>query len=210
MFWYLFEELADFYKVDHEYHEPGTFFAVWAKGEKEATKTAEKWASDADALSVAGRYKTMKATEKGAKSRGKKYKSAIISFGVKDGTLISAKELIKLNESFKVNSPTLNKLVNMEYSDPRQKDGCKIVAEKGGSFRHGDDVVDGSYIMYQDNALPGKFVAVHVSDSVNEETDEPNVAVVAIGNNKQKVMQNMAYRMRRMKDAVDGNLSNNE
>ncbi len=258
MWWYLFEELADFYKLDHEHHSPGNFFAVWAKGEKDAMKTAERWSNDTDGLVVAGRYKNMKAAEKGARSRGKVYKSVTISFAVKDGGLVATKDVIKMNEgtfklgdkvkisstgkngvidklfakdkynvkvsgltqkekgprngvfmysaselkldeSFNVNAPTLNKLVNMEYSDPRQKDGCKIVAEKCGKLNDSD----GSYIMYQDSALPGKYVAVHVSDDINEDSESANVSVVAIGSSKKHVKERMAYRIRRNKGSVN-------
>ncbi len=179
--------------MDHKYHQAGNFFAVWAKTAKEAEKIANRWASDSDSLAIVGSYKTMKACEKAAKSRGPKYKHSTVSFAVRDGSLMSIKDAKNLNESFKVNSPTLDKLVNMEYVDPRQKDGCKIVAEKCGKLNDSD----GSYIMYQDNALPGKYVAVHVSDDMNEETDSANVKVIAIGTSKKNVKERMAYRIRR-------------
>ena len=104
-----------------------------------------------------------------------------------------------MTENFKVNSPTLSKLANMEYSDPREKDGCRIAAEKTGKYVKEGNVSDGNYIMYQDNDLPGKFIAVHVSDDINEDTGSANVNVVAIGTSKKNVLERMAYRMRRAK-----------
>ena len=196
MYWYVMEDEMDYFDYDDNRHQVGDMFAVYAKNEKEAFKTADKWSSATADVSILGRWKTFKAAQAGMNKTSKLYAKKTLSFGVKDGSLLSIRDA--MNESFKVNSPTLNKLVNMEYSDPRQKDGCKIVAEKCGQFEGSN----GNYIMYQDNALPGKFVAVHVSDDMNEESGEANVSVVALGNSRKKVMQNMAYRARRNKSDV--------
>ena len=104
-----------------------------------------------------------------------------------------------LEESFNVHYPQLKKLVNMEYGDPRQKDGCSIVAEKCGKMKKEGRIIEGSYIMYEDSEMKGKYIAVHVSDAINEESGEPEVSVIAIGS-KKSVRERMGYRMRKNKN----------
>ena len=113
------------------------------------------------------------------------------------GTL---KESEELDESFNVHYPALKKLVNLQYKDPRTQDGCKIVAEKCGKIKkENGEVANGSFIMYEDSELKGKYIAVHVTEEINEESGESDVTVIAIGN-KQKVRERMGYRIRRNKN----------
>ena len=96
--------------------------------------------------------------------------------------------------------PSLKKLVNVNYADPRvdsEENKFKIHAEVDGPFVKGDKTIDGTYVMYEDEAYPGNYVAVHVSSGVNEETGDPEVSVVAMDKNKHLVRDRMAYRKRK-------------
>ena len=110
----------------------------------------------------------------------------------------------KFDESFNIHYPSLKKLVDLQYDDPRTKDSCTIVAEKCGKLRkENGEVIEGSYIMYEDSEMKGKFIAVHVSDAINEESGESEVNVIAIGN-KKSVRERMGYRIRRNKNLEEG------
>lgn len=100
--------------------------------------------------------------------------------------------------------PSLKKLVNVSYTDPRAEGGnYKIHAEVDGACVVDGKAIDGTYIMYEDDAYPGNYIAVHVANEVNEESDEPMINVVAMDKNKKLVRDRMAYRRRKSKAAVN-------
>ena len=103
----------------------------------------------------------------------------------------------KLNE-FKASYPSLKKIFSMSYTDPRvETEGKKICSEKSGDYSHGEKLYKGHYIVYNDAELPGKFIGIHVSNEINEETGDPIINVIAIDKNKNSVVRRMNYRMKK-------------
>ncbi len=174
---------------------------VHAKNKKDAEKNISKaYSSNATEIKIGTDYDTYST----ARAVWPKIKIVIDSRGLLNKSEI--KKLKLMGESMNVHYPALKKLVNLQYTDPRTKDGCSIVAEKCGKFKvkKESEAIDGSYIMYEDSEMKGKYIAVHVSDAINEESGEATINVIAIGN-KQSVRERMGYRMRRNKNVNERN-----
>ena len=128
----------------------------------------------------------------------------IYDIKVSKGKIVSFKINEGIKESKITHYPSLKNLVKMSYTDPRvATEGTKIHVEKEGIFVQGDSVIEGSYIMYEDKGLPGKYIAVHVSNDVSEDSGEPTVNVIALDMNRKQVKERMAYRMRKSKGACN-------
>lgn len=107
-------------------------------------------------------------------------------------------------DEFKIRYPSLKGLASIQYEDPRaNSEGKKIFAEKEAPFCAGDTVHNGHYIMYSDARLPGKYIAVHISEDLNEETGEPHIHAVAIDPDRRKVANRMNYRIRTSRNSIE-------
>lgn len=106
--------------------------------------------------------------------------------------------LVVVKESY-THYPSLKKLVNVHYTDPRNEsegDKYKIHAEVNGPIVKDGKGIPGTYVMYEDEAYPGNYIAVHVAKKLNED-GESNVTVVAMDKSRALVRDRMAYRRRR-------------
>ena len=106
-----------------------------------------------------------------------------------------------VNENYKLHYPSLKKLTQLQYTDPRiNTENKKIHMEKEGNFRHGGDNINGHYIVYEDKGMAGSYIAVHISSEINEETGEAQqINIVAIDKNRPSVVRRVSYRMRQSK-----------
>jgi len=190
------------------------YFGVWAKSKGEAEKIAKKWAPPSANGIIVIPQKAKNADEFLKINKGK-----TIDFVVdKDGQMVRVKAnklqgniaeaTMRKNKEVKENYthfPSLKKLVQINYTDPRNKesDGYKIHTEVEGQCVVDGKCVEGTYVMYEDEAYPGNYIAVHVSNDLNEETGEPEINVVAMDKNKKLVRDRLAYRRRKSKSAVN-------
>lgn len=111
-------------------------------------------------------------------------------------------EVIK--ESYKVHYPSLKKMTQLQYTDPRvNSEGKKIHVEKEGCFKKGDEVIEGHYVVYEDEGMPGSYIGVHIGSSISEETGEAPVNVVAIDPSRTAVMNRVSYRSRTSNSKVE-------
>jgi len=100
--------------------------------------------------------------------------------------------------------PTLKKLVQVQYTDPRNKEGgFKIHTEFDGPYVNDRGIIEGTYVMYEDENFPGNFIGVHVSNELSEEDRTPVINVVAMDRDKKLVRDRMAYRRRKSNAAVN-------
>lgn len=107
-------------------------------------------------------------------------------------------ELVAIEESYKVHYPSLKKMTQLQYTDPRvNTEGKTIHVTKEGNFRKGDSNCQGTYIVYEDAGMPGSYIGVHIGNDINEESGEAPVSVVAIDTNRAAVVNRVAYRMRK-------------
>jgi hypothetical protein len=103
----------------------------------------------------------------------------------------------RINEAFKVTYPSLQKFVNVNFTDPRvYNTDRKIYYESDGTLLHDDQLIEGHYIMYEDKTMPRKYIAVFVDKKVNEDTGEISVYPIGIDNNKHKTISKIKYRQR--------------
>jgi len=102
-------------------------------------------------------------------------------------------------DSFKAHYPSLKKLVQMNYTDPRTTE-CNIKFEREGIFKNGDDAIKGSYVVYEEE---GFHIGVHVSSDINEDSGDPSVNVIAIDKNPNAVTNRVLYRIRRSKNVEE-------
>ena len=104
--------------------------------------------------------------------------------------------------SYRIHYPSLKKLSELNYCDPRSDTtGKRIFVEKEGNFRKGESNIGGHYVIYEDEGFPGSYIGVHVSSEINEDSGEPSVNVVAIDPSRSAVLNRVAYRMRQSKIA---------
>lgn len=107
-------------------------------------------------------------------------------------------------DEFKIRYPSLRGLASIQYEDPRaSKEGKKIFAEKEGQLFADGQVYNGHYVMYNDSKLPGKYIAVHVSSDVNEETGTNHIHAIAIDPNMSRVASRINYRIRASRAAAE-------
>lgn len=111
-------------------------------------------------------------------------------------------QVIGLKEGY-THFPSLKKLVRVNYTDPRGQSGFKVHTETEGPYIKDGKCIEGTYIMYEDEAYPGNYVAVHVSSDVSEDSGEPTVNVVAMDKNRKLVRDRLAYRRRKCKASVN-------
>jgi hypothetical protein len=105
--------------------------------------------------------------------------------------------------------PSLKKLVNVHFTDPRTDEGdYKVHAEIDGPIynREADEVVNGTYVMYEDGEYPGNYIAVHVSKNMNEKKGDKKVCVVAMDKSKNLVKDRMMYRRRTSNSVAESKL----
>lgn len=109
--------------------------------------------------------------------------------------------LKNMDENFSIHYPSLKYFSQLSYVDPRMDSkGRRVNFEKEGVFNG----QEGHYVMYEDENLPGKFIAVHIPSSLNEDDEEgPGINVVAVDKNAMACANRMKYRMR--KEAKDCN-----
>jgi len=114
---------------------------------------------------------------------------------------IHKNQLSLVNEGYKLHYPSLKKMVQLQYTDPRiATEGKNILVTKEGNFRKGDENISGHYIVYEDKGMPGTYIGVHISSDMNEDTGEPSaINVVALDTNRSTVTNRMTYRMRQSK-----------
>ncbi len=107
-----------------------------------------------------------------------------------------------INESYKMHYPSLKRLTQVNYTDPRvNTEGRKIYVEKEGNFRKGDTDTHGHYIVYEDSTMPGTYIGVHIGSELSEDGGDAPVNVVAMDTNRSAVVNRVAYRMRKSKIA---------
>jgi len=107
---------------------------------------------------------------------------------------------MKPNKSYKLHYPSLKKLTQLQYTDPRiSTEGRKIHAEKEGNLRSIAGDTHGHYVVYEDTGMPGSFIGIHVSSDISEDTGEASIAVLAIDTSRSAVVNRVSYRMRQSK-----------
>ena len=185
---------------------PNDKFMVYANSEGEAKKIAKKWGPPVD-LTV------KKIDAKNAESALSMYhkKKIAIDFVVDKAGRMHRVKNGKIQGDIKENYtrfPTLKKLVQVQYTDPRNKEGgFKIHTEFGGPYVNDMGIIEGSYVMYEDENFPGNFIGVHVSNELSEEDGKPAVNVVAMDRNKNAVINRMKYRNRKSKAAIQESIT---
>lgn len=104
------------------------------------------------------------------------------------------------NESYRIHYPSLKKLSELEYVDPRvNTEGKRIYVEKEGNFRKGDSNIHGHYVVYEDSAFPGSYIGVHIGSELSEDGGDAPINVVAIDPSRTAVINRVAYRARQSK-----------
>jgi len=115
------------------------------------------------------------------------------------------------NESYKIHYPSLKKLSELEYVDPRvNTDGRRICVEKEGNFRKGDRNIAGHYVVYEDIGFPGSYIGVHIGNELSEDDGQVPINVVAIDPSRSSVVNRVAYRARQSKIAESEAIITNE
>jgi len=195
---------------------PNDNFMVYANSESEAQKIAKKWGPPVDLTVKKVDPKYAKNAEDAISMFHKKKIS--VDFVVDKGgrmhriknekiqgqiSEISTKGSMYLNEGY-TRFPTLQKLVQVQYTDPRNKEGgFKIHTEFDGPYVNDMGVIEGSYVMYEDENFPGNFIGVHVSNELSEEDGTPEINVIAMDRNKKLVRDRMAWRRRKSNAAIN-------
>lgn len=112
---------------------------------------------------------------------------------------IGEKEMRSIKESFKAHYPSLKKITQIHYTDPRLSKDLKnnIRLEKEGNFLKDKKLLKGHYMVYETD---GFYVGVHVSEDINEESGEPHINIVALDKKYKNVRERVAYRARRCKN----------
>ena len=115
---------------------------------------------------------------------------------------VSSMKRIDVNESFKAHYPSLKRITQLHYTDPRLSKDLKnnIKLERDGNFKKGKKLLKGAYLVYED---AGFYVGVHVSSELNEEDGKPYISVVALDKSYRTVKERVAYRMRRGKNLAE-------
>lgn len=104
--------------------------------------------------------------------------------------------------SYRIHYPSLKKLSELSYVDPRvNTEGKRIFAEKEGNFRLGESNIHGHYVVYEDMEFPGSYIGVHIGSDLSEDTGEAPIHVVAIDPSRSAVLNRVAYRARASKIA---------
>lgn len=102
--------------------------------------------------------------------------------------------------SYRIHYPSLKKLANLQYTDPRiNTEGKKIYVEKEGTFKKGDSTINGHYVVYEDAEFPGSYIGVHIGSELSEDSGEAPINVVAIDPSRSAVVNRVAYRARASK-----------
>ena len=114
---------------------------------------------------------------------------------VSDYVLALAGSVIK--EGYKLHYPSLKKLTQLNYQDPRTcPEGKTIHVEKEGNFRNAGTDTHGHYIVYEDSGMPGSYIGIHVGSEISEDSGEAPIHVVAIDPSRKTVANRVSYRMR--------------
>jgi hypothetical protein len=99
--------------------------------------------------------------------------------------------------SYKIHYPSLKKLSQLEYTDPRvNMDGKKIHIEKEGVFQKNENTIHGHYVVYEDSGFPGSYIGVHIGSELSEDGGDAPINVVAIDPSRSAVINRVSYRMR--------------
>lgn len=109
-----------------------------------------------------------------------------------------AKKHSVTSESHVVRFPTLRKMVETTYVDPRQE-GKKIYFQKEGTFLGKDDrVMRGTYVCYHESEMPSKCVTVFIDEEIREgmAEDYNPVNLISITNDRKQAMSRVSYRNR--------------
>jgi hypothetical protein len=103
-----------------------------------------------------------------------------------------------LDESHSVRFPTLRKMVETTYVDPRQE-GKRIHFQKEGTFAGNDGrIMRGTYVCYHEAAMPSKCVTVFVDEEIREgmAEDYNPVNLISITGDRKAAMSRVSYRNR--------------
>jgi hypothetical protein len=197
----------DNFDWDDYRHQVMQVAIIWAKTHKDATKIAGKWGFEVyhGMLDSGGRYKTVKDALKGWKDnqRGNKpHKYNEIDFAVKNGKMKKANIMADfdkgIDEGYKMHYPSLKKLTQLQYTDPRvATEGRKVHAERAGNFTKGDTSIAGHYVVYEDTGFPGTYIGVHIGSELSEDGGDAPINVVAMDTSRAAVVNRVAYRARR-------------
>ena len=100
-----------------------------------------------------------------------------------------------LVKEYKVKFPTLRKMIETNYVNPKAE-GKKIYVEKAGNMFVDGETKEGSYYVYKDSDMPSKYITVFVNSAVNEDGEATdNVHVLGFSKNKQQGINKIRYRL---------------
>ena len=101
----------------------------------------------------------------------------------------------ELVNEYRIKFPTLRKMIETNYVNPRVE-GKKIFVEKSGRMFKDGEIKEGSYFLYKDSKMPNKYITVFVDSSINEDGENvESVRVIGFANTKQQGINKIRYRM---------------